>query len=481
MSSMSARTGHELAVRSGGHSGPGFGTTDDGIVLDLSDLKCIAIDVEQQTVWAGTGLTAGELTRAVGEHDLAIGFGDSGSVGIGGITLGGGIGYLVRKFGLTIDNVLAAEVVTADGRTVRADAHTNPDLFWAIRGGGGNFGIVTRFKYRLHTLPRVVAGTLMLPATAEIIAGFAAAAEAAPDELSTIVNVMPAPPMPSVPAEHQGRLVVMAQMTYAGDPADADAALAPFRALATPIVDDLRPMVYADLFAAKPKSRSTMSAAGQTLFTDAIDVTAARRILARLTSGEAPMRVVHFRVLGGAMGRVATDATAFAHRQSRIIVNVAASYAGDDERVSSQAWVDAVAADLRGAEFGRIRQFPRRRGPGPGSRRVSRTHMGSAGRHQAALGPHQPLPTEPEHRPAQPPLNGAAPGGLHVVCTRTRRQSADWAGLTAHCDRMHGQARSRPTSIRGVSPAGALHESPDRGRHRCPAPHPGEDPRVSRP
>jgi FAD/FMN-containing dehydrogenase len=351
-------TGLELAVRSGGHSGPGFGTTDGGIVLDLSDLRGIAIDVQRETVWAGAGLTAGELTRAVAEQGLVIGFGDSGSVGIGGITLGGGIGYLVRKFGLTIDNLLAAEVVTADGRVVRASAEAHPDLFWAIRGGGGNFGVVTRFKYRLHRLPSVVAGTLVLPATPAVIAGFAAAAEAAPDELSTIVNVLPCPPLPTVARQFHGRPVLMAQLVYAGPTAAADDALAPFRALATPLADDLAEKPYADLFPDKGRGgRSTMAAAGRTLFRDAISETTAARILDLLASSDAPMHVIHFRVLGGAYRRVAPDATAYAHRASRIIVNTAASFATDAERATSEAWVDAVADELRTADTGAYVNF----------------------------------------------------------------------------------------------------------------------------
>ena len=151
---------------------------------------------------------------------MATGFGDTGSVGIGGITLGGGIGYLTRKHGLTIDSVLAAEIVTADGELRRVDGASEPDLFWAIRGGGGNFGVATRFQYRLQPVDRIVGGMLLLPATPEVVAGFVAAAEAAPEELTTIANVMPAPPMPFIAPEHHGKIVVLALMCYAGD-ADA--------------------------------------------------------------------------------------------------------------------------------------------------------------------------------------------------------------------------------------------------------------------
>src|ERR671917_100619 len=164
--------GLELAVRSGGHSLAGHSVSEGGIVLDLSQMKGLEINVEARTAWAETGLTAGEYTAAVGEHGLATGFGDAGSVGIGGITLARGIGLLLRKHGMTINRLLAAEVVTADGRLVRADREDHPDLFWALRGGGGNFGVATRLQFRLDEVDAIVGGTLVLPATPEVIAGF---------------------------------------------------------------------------------------------------------------------------------------------------------------------------------------------------------------------------------------------------------------------------------------------------------------------
>src|SRR6266487_2071184 len=141
--SLARETGLELAVRSGGHSVAGHGVSDGGIVLDLADMRALDINAQRRTAWAETGLTAGDYTNAAGAYGLATGFGDTGSVGIGGLTLGGGVGYLVRKHGLTIDNLLAAEIVTADSQLLRVDAATHPDLFWAIRGGGGNFGGAT--------------------------------------------------------------------------------------------------------------------------------------------------------------------------------------------------------------------------------------------------------------------------------------------------------------------------------------------------
>src|SRR6187200_1395197 len=150
-----SETGAELAVRSGGHSGAGHSTTEGGIVLDLRDLRALDIDVDACTAWVQPGLTAAEYTTEAGAHGLATGFGDAGSVGIGGITVGGGVGFLSRKYGLTIDDLLAAEVVTADGRIRQVDADHEPDLFWAIRGGGGNFGVVTRLQLRLHPVGTV--------------------------------------------------------------------------------------------------------------------------------------------------------------------------------------------------------------------------------------------------------------------------------------------------------------------------------------
>ncbi len=246
--SLARDSGSVLAVRSGGHSGPGFGVCEGGIVLDLSAMKALDIDVDDRSAWAQTGLTAGEYTNAAGAHGLVTGFGDTASVGIGGITLGGGIGFLLRKYGMTIDDLLGAEIVTADGELLKVDDENHPDLFWAIRGGGGNFGVATRFRFRLHEVPSIVGGILMLPATPEVITAFLAEAEAAPDELTTIANVMRTPPMPFVPEEHHGALAIFALMAYAGDTEAGERAVAPFRKLAEPLTDMLRPMSYPEIY-----------------------------------------------------------------------------------------------------------------------------------------------------------------------------------------------------------------------------------------
>ena len=343
--SLAGETGLELAVRSGGHSGAGHGVSEGGIVLDLANMRALDIDVDGRTAWAEAGLTAGEYTAAAGAHGLATGFGDTGTVGIGGITLGGGVGFLARKHGLTIDNLLAADIVTADGELLRVDSENHPELFWAIRGGGGNFGVVTRFHFRLHEVASVVGGMLMLPATPEVIASFMAAADAAPDELSTILNVMPAPPMPFIPAEHHGRIVAMALMAYAGDSVAGEQVMAPFRALATPIVDMVKPMPYAELFPPEEEGYHPVAVV-RTMFVETIDRQAAATIVDHLQASDAPMRVAQLRVLGGAIAAVPADATAYAHRQSPIMVNVAAVDEDPDKAAAHRRWVTDLAAAL---------------------------------------------------------------------------------------------------------------------------------------
>jgi FAD/FMN-containing dehydrogenase len=348
--------GYELAVRNGGHSTVGHSLSEGGIVLDLAELTAIEVDPQARTAWAQAGLTTGAYTAAVQAHGLVTGFGDTASVGVGGLTLGGGIGYLVRKHGLSIDSLLAAELVTADGRVLEVDDEHHPDLFWAIRGGGGNFGVATRLKFRLHPLDGIVGGMLLLPATAQVIADFMAAAEAAPEELSGIANIMPALPMPFVPADQHGQLVIMAMLCYAGDAEAGQRALAPFRALAEPIADMLQPVPYAGMFPPE-EGEFHPTAVAHTMFVDTVDRQMADTILKQLQASDALMRVVQLRALGGAMARVPNEATAFAHRHSRIMANVASFYDGPADRERRQAWVDGLAAALQQDDEGAYVNF----------------------------------------------------------------------------------------------------------------------------
>jgi FAD/FMN-containing dehydrogenase len=334
----------ELAVRSGGHHRAGYGTSEGGIVIDLSGMRSLDIDADAKTAWAETGITAGEYTGAVGERGRATGLGDTGSVGIGGITLGGGIGFLARKYGLTIDDLLAAEVVTADGEIVQASEESEPDLFWAIRGGGGNFGVVTRLQLRLHEISEIVGGILILPATPEVITGFLEAAEDAPEEISTIANLMLAPPMPFIPEKAHGEPVLMGMLADVGPIDQAQAALAPFRALGEPYADMVRQMRYPEIY--EGEGPPVRYGAGTNFFADGLHPADAAIILEQLHQGTAMMNAVQLRVLGGALSRVPSDATAFAHRDRGLFVNIAALYMDPGEKVTHDAWAAGVADSL---------------------------------------------------------------------------------------------------------------------------------------
>ncbi len=349
--SLACDTGLELAVRGGGHSVAGFGVTDGGIVLDLKNMKGIEVDPHSQTAWVEAGNTAREFANTAGEYGLATGLGDTGSVGVTGATLAGGLGFLLRKYGLTIDDLLAAEVVTADGRILHVDSEAYPDLFWALRGGGGNFGVVTRFQFRMHEVGNVYGGMLILPALAGVIESFISEAEAAPDELTTIANLIPAPPLPFIPPEFQGRLVLMGQLLYAGSAEKGEEIVQPFRDISAPIVDMLKPMRYSEIYASEQNMLSP-KVVSHTMFLDRMDHDTAKTIVEHLQESNAPMRAVQLRALGGAMARVADDDTAFAHRQSRILANLGSFFNGPEDKEPRQLWVEEFARSIHQKDNG---------------------------------------------------------------------------------------------------------------------------------
>ncbi|HEU5363252.1 MAG TPA: FAD-binding oxidoreductase [Gaiellaceae bacterium] len=360
--SLARESGVELAVRGGGHSQAGHGTSDGGIVLDLTGLAALEIDVDKRIARAAGGLTSGEVTAAAAPHGLAPAFGDTASVGIGGLTLGGGLGYLVRKHGLTIDHLLGAEIVTADGRVLEVDAERHPDLFWAIRGGGGNFGVVTRFDYRLHPVDLVTGGMLALPATPETLAGLVRALDAAPEELSAIVNVLLAPPLPFVPPELVGTPLALALLVHAGPLDEGAEAFSPLRALAAPVADFVRPLPFREMFTAETPN-VLPRAVVRTFFSDSLDEPVAGELLRRLRTSTAQVPAAQIRVLGGAAARVPVEATAFAHRQRRLMINVAAVYAAPEEDAAHAEWAGDTAAALRRGDDGAYVNFLGDEGP----------------------------------------------------------------------------------------------------------------------
>ena len=242
--------GLPLAIRGGGHNGAGLGTCDDGVVIDLGALNDVRVDPSARTARVGGGATWGEVDRATGEHGLATPSGIISTTGVGGLTLGGGLGHLTRKLGLAIDNLLEAEVVLADGQRVRTSAAEHPDLFWALRGGGGNFGVVTEFVFRLHEVGTVVAGPTLwsIEQTAEVLSVYRDFLPAAPRELNGFFAVMSVPPGPPFPEEMHLRKVCGVVWCHVGAEADAARAMAPMLdALPEPLLHGPAPMPHADL------------------------------------------------------------------------------------------------------------------------------------------------------------------------------------------------------------------------------------------
>jgi FAD/FMN-containing dehydrogenase len=330
-----------VAVRGGGHSLSGLSTCDDGIVIDLSGLKSITIDAETRTARAGGGVLWGEFDAATQAHGLHTPGGRATTTGIAGFTLGGGYGWTSSKHGLACDNLLSAEIVLADGMVFRVSAHDHPDLFWGIRGGGGNFGVVTEFEFRLHPLgPTVLAGLMMFPIerAQQVMRGWRDCADAAPDELSTACVVVIAPPEPFVPPELQGKPVVGVAALYVGDPDEGAETVQPLKDLG-PAVDLVGPTPYTAFQAAlDPLApwgiRSYARGEYMPALSDgAIDTFLAHAI--ELTVAGAPLsQMIIFR-LGQAITALPDDASAFSHRDAQYIFHpITALYdPADDERM----------------------------------------------------------------------------------------------------------------------------------------------------
>jgi FAD/FMN-containing dehydrogenase len=340
--------GVPLAVRCGGHSAAGHGVAEGGLVIDLSALGAIEVDTERRVATAGGGVLAGEYVKATFAHGLTTPLGDTPTVGLGGLTLGGGAGWLARKHGLTIDSLLAAELVTADGRVVRASEDDEPDLFWAIRGGGGNFGVVTRFELGLHQIGTVLGGALVLPGTRDVLRSHLPIAASAPDEMSTIAMLMATPRLPFVPAEHHGKLALLVMVVHAGDLEAGHAALEQYRAVATPLGDAIAPMPYPAIFEIGGPG-GPMASVTRSMFLPALDDAAVDTILDFMARRSAPGAMVQLRVLGGAVARVPADATAFAFRDRPLMLTVIVPFPDPAEADVHRAWADALSGALRPA------------------------------------------------------------------------------------------------------------------------------------
>ena len=348
--------GVTIAVRGGGHSTAGHGTGDGVLVIDTRDLRELSVDPAARRVRAGAGLLAREVIAAAHEHGLTVPLGDSGSVGVTGITLGGGFGYLSRQHGLTVDHLVSADLVTADGRLVTASADSEPELFWAIRGGGGNFGLVTSLEFDMVEAGTVYGGALVLPATRDVLRGLTPLAGAAPRDLGVIANLMSAPPAPFMPRDVVGRPVVMVAGVYNGDPASGEAAWAPFRALSKPIADTVAPMPYPHVYrlagAGPPVASVSRSA-----FLEVVDDAVVEALCAAYETAPGTRVMVQIRVLGGAISDRPAETTAYAHRGAPVHVLATATAASGESLGACRAWADDLLDALRGRSIGAYMNF----------------------------------------------------------------------------------------------------------------------------
>jgi FAD/FMN-containing dehydrogenase len=342
--------GLTVSVRAGGHSVNGYGVCDGGLMIDLSLMKGIKVDPQTQTAVAEPGVVWGEFDAATQEHGLAVTGGRIPGTGVAGLTLGSGSGWLERKLGYTVDNLLGAEVVTADGRLVRASADENPELFWGLRGGGGNFGIVTSFRFQLHRVGPIVYGGMLAftrERAAEILPAYRSFLETAPDDVGGALALITAPPAPFVPAHLQGQPAIAMVVCYTGDPAEGEKAIQPLLDL-DPVVRMVQPMPYVAVQALlepmnPPGMRNYWKA---DMYPELPDV-ALDALIDAAAEPLSPLTAIIVQPLGGAVHRVPDDATAMGWRSAKWALHILGMWpdAAADER--NIAWVRNVAQALK--------------------------------------------------------------------------------------------------------------------------------------
>jgi FAD/FMN-containing dehydrogenase len=348
--------GLDLAVRGGGHSVPGFGTVDDGIVVDLSGMRTVTVNPGARTARAEGGATWGDFNDATGAHGLATTGGIISTTGVGGLTLGGGIGYLARGLGLSCDNLLSAEVVTADGRHVVASEKEHEDLFWALRGGGGNFGVVTAFEFRLSPVADIYGGPIFfeLDRTPDVLRFYRDFIADAPEQYGGFPAFQIAPPLPFIPEDRHGEPFIAMVNCWAGAPEQGEKLIEQVRSIAPPVAEMIGPMPYPALNSAfdalvPPGLQHYWKANFVTELTDAM-------IDAHVSHGPKVPTVnstVHIYPINGACHRVASDATAFAYRDANFATVIAGMWPDPADNEANTGWVrDYYAATAPLSEDG---------------------------------------------------------------------------------------------------------------------------------
>ena len=351
---------HELvvAVRGGGHNVAGTAVCEGGLVIDLSPMKGLWVDPAGRTARAQPGLLWGEFDRETQAFGLAAPGGIISHTGIAGLTLGGGLGWLMRRHGLAADNVLAADVVTADGDVVRASAEEHADLFWGLRGGGGNFGVVTSFEYRLHQVgPIVLAGVMLYPAASarEVLDSYREFIARAPDELTTIVVLRMAPPAPFLPSSVHGQPVIIIGACYAGPVQEGMRAVAPLRRLGEPLVDLIRPTPYvAHQGFFDPTAPHGLGYYWKSEYVPSLGDALIDTLAERAWGVPTPESYTIIFHLGGAVGRQDPEGSAFEDRRAAHAVNIDAVWSEPARAPACIAWTRELWEAVRPHSTGRI-------------------------------------------------------------------------------------------------------------------------------
>ena len=345
------------AVRGGGHNVTGNAVCDGGLVIDLSPMKDIHVDPAARTARAGGGVTWGELDRQTQVHGLATPGGVVSTTGIAGLTLGGGLGWLRRKYGLSCDNLLSVELVTADGRLLTASATENPELFWAVRGGGGNFGVVTSFEYRLHPVGSELMFCFVLYPAAiarEVLRAYRAFAASAPDEISSFAILGTVPAAPDFPEAIHGEPYLLLAACHAGSVDEGQRALQPLRELGTPLVDLSGPTAYTEIQSVLDGDypAGELNYYWKSLYLRDLDDAAIDRLMELAAARPSPLSTVDIWQLGGAMGRVAPGDTAVGGREAPFLLGVEANWEDPGENAANIAWTRRVCAEMVGFSSG---------------------------------------------------------------------------------------------------------------------------------
>ena len=351
------RSGTPLSIRGGGHSAAGLAVADGVPMLDLSPMKAVAVDPAARVAVAAPGLTWEELDAATQSRGLATTGGVVGSTGIAGLTLGGGIGWLDRLAGLTCDNLASAEVVTADGRLLRASDTEHPDLFWALRGGGGNFGVVTSFSYRMHPVTQAYGGLLgyTFDQAAKVLEAYAALSDQAPDRLALYAALATAPPLPFIPRGLHGQPVALLIPVCFGTADDhPERTVAAVRSLLPPpAVDTTGPMSYHQI---QRFSEGPLAPGGHHYYTaewlDFLDGTAIESLVSAAARATSPLSIIVLKRMGGATARVPAEATAFRYRQAAHNLDIHAQWAPDGDPARHRAWAHDTRRAVRHASAG---------------------------------------------------------------------------------------------------------------------------------